>query len=109
MAKGWSDIGYHYVIDGVGKIHIGRPLELIGAHCYGHNSDSIGICIIGGNDWHLDFKPDQLKSAHMLVGSLRRMYNVQVSNILGHNELNPLTNCPVYSMTAFRIIIEIYY
>lgn len=109
LAKGWTNIGYHFVIDGSGKIHIGRPLEIIGAHCYGHNSDSIGICIIGGNDWRFDFKPDQIQAAHMLVGSLRRIFNIQISDILGHNELDPLTKCPVYSMDAFRHIIEVCY
>lgn len=41
-------IGYHFVIYRDGSIHTGRPLELPGAHCRGHNANSIGICYIGG-------------------------------------------------------------
>ena len=45
---GWSDIGYHYVIELDGTIQDGRPIERIGAHCLNHNRTSIGICMIGG-------------------------------------------------------------
>lgn len=41
-------IGYHYVIDLNGLVETGRPEELTGAHCKGHNSLSIGVCYIGG-------------------------------------------------------------
>lgn len=47
-ARGFKDIGYHYVIYRDGTVHNGRPLEQIGAHTTGHNSYSIGICYIGG-------------------------------------------------------------
>lgn len=46
--KGWAGIGYHYVIDLDGTIEKGRPETKAGAHCYGKNSCSIGICYIGG-------------------------------------------------------------
>ena len=48
LARGFSDIGYHYVIYRDGSIHQGREESKIGAHCTGHNSHSIGICYIGG-------------------------------------------------------------
>ena len=47
-ARGFKMIGYHYVIYRDGSIHTGRPLEMVGAHCKGHNAHSIGICYIGG-------------------------------------------------------------
>lgn len=46
--RGWSDVGYHYVILLDGTIELGRPLETPGAHVKNHNSKSIGICYIGG-------------------------------------------------------------
>lgn len=46
--RGWSDIGYHFVVGINGDLHYGRPLERIGAHVKGQNSKSIGICYIGG-------------------------------------------------------------
>jgi N-acetylmuramoyl-L-alanine amidase len=46
--RGWSDIGYHFYIDLYGQIHKGRDIAKIGAHCKGHNRNSIGICYCGG-------------------------------------------------------------
>lgn len=48
--QGWSDIGYHYVVYRNGHIEPGRDVDLIGAHCEGHNAHSIGVCYIGGVD-----------------------------------------------------------
>ena len=48
LARGFRDIGYHFVIYRDGSVHKGRPLEQAGAHCVGHNRHSIGICYIGG-------------------------------------------------------------
>ena len=36
--RGWSDIGYHYIIYIDGSIHTGRPLDRSGAHTKGHNA-----------------------------------------------------------------------
>ena len=48
--RGWSDIGYHYLIYLDGTVHEGRPVERSGAHCKGHNKTSIGIAYVGGID-----------------------------------------------------------
>lgn len=50
LARGFSDIGYHYVIYLDGSIHNGRDVNISGAHCEGHNTHSIGVCYIGGLD-----------------------------------------------------------
>lgn len=46
--RGFKEIGYHYVIYRDGTLHIGRLISKVGAHCLGHNANSIGICYIGG-------------------------------------------------------------
>ena len=48
QGRGWSDIGYHYVIGLDGAIDYGRPISRSGAHTLGHNKSSIGIAYIGG-------------------------------------------------------------
>lgn len=48
LQRGFSDIGYHYVIYRDGSIHRGRDESIIGAHCTGHNTNSIGVCYVGG-------------------------------------------------------------
>jgi N-acetylmuramoyl-L-alanine amidase len=47
-AQGWVDIGYHYIIYRDGSIHEGRNVDMVGAHCQGHNAQSIGVCYVGG-------------------------------------------------------------
>lgn len=46
--RGFEMIGYHYVVRLDGRVETGRPEGRVGAHCLGHNSDSIGVCYIGG-------------------------------------------------------------
>lgn len=46
--NGWSDIGYHYIIYRDGSVHLGRDVDIAGAHCEGYNSYSIGIVYVGG-------------------------------------------------------------
>lgn len=58
--NGWKDIGYHYVIELDGTIMPGRDIETVGAHCSGHNSDSIGVCYVGGCD--KDMKPKDTRT-----------------------------------------------
>ena len=69
-AQGWKDIGYHYVIDLDGTIEPGRPLETAGAHCTGHNANSIGVCYIGGCDAKMqpkDTRTDEQKASLILL------------------------------------------
>ena len=46
--RGFTTIGYHYVIYRDGSVHNGRDVNVSGAHCVGHNTNSIGVCYIGG-------------------------------------------------------------
>lgn len=48
LQRGFSDIGYHWVVYRDGTIVSGRSESISGAHCTGHNSISIGVCYIGG-------------------------------------------------------------
>ena len=45
--NGWAGIGYHYVIRKDGTIEQGRRPNMVGAHAYGHNKNSVGICVAG--------------------------------------------------------------
>jgi len=87
--RGWSDIGYHWVIRLDGSIEVGRPLERSGAHTKGHNKDSVGVCYIGGLDEDGKPKdtmnPEQEKAWRMIVLSLRTLYGNHIT-IHGHNE-----------------------
>lgn len=45
--RGWSDIGYNWLIDPEGNIYEGRSHDAIGAHFCGTNTGTIGICVLG--------------------------------------------------------------
>lgn len=83
--RGWSDIGYHYVIYRDGSVHIGRDVDLIGAHCSGYNANSIGIVYVGGlsadGKRNEDTRTDAQKLALLdLLVKLRELYpNAQIS------------------------------
>lgn len=88
--NGWIGIGYHYFIDKKGVIYTGRPVEWTGAHCIGHNTKSIGICLEGmlQKERVTDVQYSSLLS---LIKFIReKYYNMP---IYGHKELNQ-TNCP---------------
>ena len=115
--RNWSEIGYNFVIRNGkltkeseydahfdGEIEIGRSLEKVGAHCLGHNEDSIGICLIGNpkkiskpEDW---FTPKQITALQILVKKLMKTYNIPISAIHGHNEFaNKI--CPGFKVQEY--------
>lgn len=89
--RGWSGCGYHAVIRRDGTIEKGRPLERPGAHARGHNSNSIGICLIGGVDSHstatCNFTRKQFANLSALVDSLLQNYGPV--RVIGHRDLSP--------------------
>lgn len=50
LARGWSGVGYHFVVDQAGNIYEGRGWTRAGAHCPGHNASGIGVQIAVGGD-----------------------------------------------------------
>lgn len=86
--KGWSDIGYHFLIYLDGSIHAGRPIDVVGAHTKGHNAYSIGVCYVGGLDKNgraKDTRNDaQKESLLSLLTQLKARY--PNATIHGHNE-----------------------
>ena len=97
--NGWSDIGYHYVIELDGTIKEGRPMHRSGAHTKGHNANSIGVCYVGGID--KDKKPKdtrteaQIKSMDELIDSLSSDH--KTATIHGHNEFSAKA-CPSFDV-----------
>jgi len=102
--RGFSDVGYHYIIRRNGAIETGRDHETAGAHAKGHNHDSLGICLVGGvkSPWK---KPDanftfiQYFQLVDLVQRLKARYHIQDSAIMGHRDLPGVTKaCPCFDV-----------
>lgn len=112
--KGWSDIGYHYLVYLDGSTHAGRNVNLIGAHCEGHNAHSIGVCYVGGYEGTKNAKgqivpkkdkwgnpitkdtrtDEQKKSLVNLLKNLRKLY--PKAKIYGHRDFNSGKSCPSF-------------
>ena len=86
--RGFSTIGYHYVVMLDGSVQNGRDVNVAGAHCTNHNSISIGVCYVGGCDKQMkakDTRTDAQKRALLdLLKRLRIMY--PAAKIYGHRD-----------------------
>lgn len=91
VGRGWNDIGYHFLIDRDGTVAAGRPLGTIGAHVQGHNTGTIGICLLGGHgsskndDPRDNFTDLQLTSLRGRIKLLMEQYPT-ITKISGHNQ-----------------------
>ncbi len=96
-ANGWDTIGYHYMVYIDGSIHEGRDVDKKGAHCYGHNSRSIGVCYVGGLDEYgksKDTRTEEQKTALVeLLTKLRALY--PKAKIYGHRDF-AAKDCPCF-------------
>ncbi|MCI7009856.1 MAG: N-acetylmuramoyl-L-alanine amidase [Parabacteroides sp.] len=99
---GWKGCGYHYVIPTDGTIEPGRPEEIVGAHCRGHNAHSIGVCYIGGLT--ADGKRPQDTRTEAQKMALRRLLTdlhirYPTALIVGHSDLDPQKpHCPGFNV-----------
>jgi N-acetyl-anhydromuramyl-L-alanine amidase AmpD len=88
-------VGYHYLIRKNGMIEQGRRPDMVGAHAYGHNKNSLGICLAGNFDIG---KPTaaQMDAVKELCRWLCQKYKLdplRKGTIVGHRDLND-TACP---------------
>jgi N-acetylmuramoyl-L-alanine amidase len=100
-ARGFTDIGYHYVIHLDGRVENGRDVDIAGAHCTGHNANSIGVCYVGGcakdGKTPKDTRTEAQKSAiaNLLI-DLRKLY--PRATIHGHRDFANKA-CPSFDAT----------
>lgn len=89
-AKGWTCIGYHFFVRKDGSIYRGRQEDCVGAHAYGANMDSIGICAEGNYEEETmnDIQKNSLKE---LVAYMKNKYNI--TKVQRHKDVCA-TACP---------------
>ena len=97
--RGWSDIGYHFMILLDGTVEEGRPIERTGAHTKGHNWDSIGIAYVGGmssdgeQSVPKDTRTEEQKDS--LVDLLCQLKDTYGGIVYGHNNFSNKA-CPSF-------------
>jgi hypothetical protein len=102
-AKGWDELGYHFVIGNgtdtaAGQVEVGSrwPKQKWGAHAKTpseeFNQHGIGICLVGNFD---QTRPSdaQMKSLAKLVAYLMKTYRIPPDHIIGHGDTKA-TDCP---------------
>ena len=116
-ARGWSMIGYHRVIRLDGTVENGRPFFRRGAHVSGNNTNTIGICLIGGLDKlgkpKNTFKQEQFNSLMQEIMNIKAMCPM-IKSIKGHRDYSPDLNgdgiitrdewikeCPCFDVTKW--------
>jgi len=100
--NGWPEIGYHYVIlNGYlkntsnfeerldGLMETARDIRWAGAHVYGQNARSIGICLVGRDS----FSKQQIKSLKKLLADLDERFRFG-DEIYYHRDFDKKKTCP---------------
>lgn len=102
-AKGWADVGYHYIIYLDGTVHEGRPVWQSGAHTTGHNAHSIGVCYVGGCDTAM--KPKDTRTERQKAELLKLIRELLVrypgARVTGHNEWAAKA-CPSFDVQRWK-------
>lgn len=90
LSNGWSGAGYHFLVRKDGTIYRLRPEDKVGAHAYGSNYNSLGICFEG--DYMEEDMPEEQKQAGKeLVAYLKNKYNI--TTVQAHRDVCA-TSCP---------------
>jgi N-acetylmuramoyl-L-alanine amidase len=101
----WKDIGYHFLIGRSGAVAPGRPLERVGAHVEGHNTNTIGVALFGGHGsaatdpFSRNFTPEQDVALRKLIDDLRSQYP-SITKVTGHNNYARKA-CPGFDVPAW--------
>lgn len=121
--RGWAAIGYHYVIRRDGTREEGRPWRKQGAHVRGHNRNSLGIVLVGGQDenmvkllstlpdapeiikqelaWEFNYTHEQLLELNLLIADLAMDFPA-IERIRGHRDYPDVTKrCPGFDVRQY--------
>jgi len=91
----WSDIAYHYVVDPLGNVIEGRPLETLGAHTLNNNEGNVGVVLLGTYHAPKNDKPTaaQLAAVIELGRFLVKRFGIDPLSLKGHRDYK-VTDCP---------------
>lgn len=90
-----TSIGYHFVVYTRGAVSTGRHVDEIGAHAQGYNATSIGICMVGRDQ----FTIEQWNALKGLVEGLQAKYTG--ARVVAHHALNKDKTCPNFDVAEW--------
>jgi N-acetylmuramoyl-L-alanine amidase len=80
LERGFSGIGYHFVIDVDGDLGKGRAVTELGAHVKGANLGNIGICLVGRDR----FTKEQFATLMLLLKRLMKEHQISLKELYCH-------------------------
>jgi N-acetyl-anhydromuramyl-L-alanine amidase AmpD len=94
-AKGWSDIGYHWLIRRDGTLEKGRDESVKGAHASGYNSTSIGVALAGGVNKKMEAESNFSQAQYETMFALKADFDARYKGAVhcGHNNISS-KECP---------------
>lgn len=92
LSKGWDDIGYHWFIEEDGKVTAGRPETMHGAHCKGHNTKSVGVCLAGNFDTTMPTYA-QTKALIKVLSGIMERWDIPYAEIYPHRKFANKSCC----------------
>ncbi|CAN5827972.1 hypothetical protein BH11PLA1_BH11PLA1_01100 [soil metagenome] len=95
-ARGWADIGYHYVIDPAGRVWAARDTRYQGAHVKFKNEGNLGVMCMGNYDRQA-VSSGTLGTLSRFLAAQQRFYSVPTARVFTHRELDA-TECPGTSL-----------
>ncbi|XP_029014283.1 N-acetylmuramoyl-L-alanine amidase [Betta splendens] len=93
--RGWSDIGYSFVVGSDGYVYEGRGWNQVGTHTRGHNSLGYGVSVIGNytaappSRHATDLLRHHLARCAVAAGALAANFTIH-----GHRQVVNYTSCP---------------
>lgn len=98
--RGWADVAYHYFVGRDGQVYEGRDLHVRGTHVAGHNTGSVGLCLLG--NYMRDQPTDlQIGAARQLVAWLAAQ--LRLTHLAPHSAFNGDTVCPGRYVAAYLL------
>ena len=105
--KGWSDIGYHYIVDRSGVVWQGRDVtQWQGAHVKNRNENNIGVMCMGN---FMLQRPSaaQIAGLNRTVAQLQRVYRISTANVKTHKEWpGAKTDCPGTELQSKVLVLR---
>lgn len=97
-SRGFSDIGYHYLIQPDGSVVKGRPNHVQGAHVEGENEGNLGVCLIGTDK----YTRAQWRSLMRLLADILHSFDLKPWDIHTHNDFDSARkqkkDCPGFEL-----------
>lgn len=101
IARGYGDIGYHFVIQPDGLLESGRAVTQVGAHVARHNSGNIGIALAGARF----FTFYQFRTLRRQIENLCNLHSIKPWDICMHYEFDTAQEqgktCPNIELKKF--------